>query len=261
MKATLIITTYNWPEALDLVLESLEGQSQKPHEVLIADDGSTSETKALIERFQAKSAVPIKHIWHEDDGFRRTVILNKALAQAEGDYIIQLDGDCIMHKKFVEDHVHFAQRGNFLFGSRVNIKKTFLPDLFKARKVDYSFFDKGISKRSRNLYIPYLSKYYKESLELSRKVRGCNLSYWKEDILKINGYNEDMVGWGKEDSEMVVRLLNNGIGGRRLKFRGIIYHIWHKESSRANYNINFRIQEEAIEQRLTRCDNGINKYL
>src|SRR5690606_29011838 len=128
MKASLIITTYNWPEALDLVLESLECQSQKPHEVLIADDGSSAETRTLIEKFQASSAVTIKHLWHEDQGFRRTVILNKALAQAEGDYIIQLDGDCLMHRRFVEDHMHFAREGNFLFGSRVNIKRNFLPE-------------------------------------------------------------------------------------------------------------------------------------
>src|SRR5690606_17586928 len=137
----------------------------------------------------------------------------------------------------------------------------FLPELFAQRKVAYGFFDKGISKRGRNLHLPQLSGYYRESLELSQKVRGCNLSYWRDDVIRINGYNEDMVGWGKEDSELVVRLLNSGIKGRRLKFRAIIYHIWHKESSRGNYNVNFQIQEEAIQQKLTRCDNGIDKYL
>lgn len=261
MKTTLLITTYNWPQALDLVLKSLEAQTQKPDEVLIADDGSTKETRLLVENYIKKSAVPVKHIFHEDDGFRRTVILNKALAQAVGDYIIQLDGDCIMHKHFVGDHIKNAQKNIFLFGSRVNIKEEALPILFSTGKVNFGFLDAQIYKRTRNLHIPILSSFYKPKDELSRKLRGCNLSYWHDDILKINGYNEDMTGWGKEDSEMAVRLLNNGVKGKRLRYRGIIYHIWHKSTSKQKEKTNTGIQQKAIDEKLKRCTNGISKYL
>ncbi|MFD1095367.1 glycosyltransferase family 2 protein [Salegentibacter chungangensis] len=261
VKVALLISTYCWPEALRLVLKSLLNQSILPDEVVIADDGSADDTAEVIREFNEKAPMTVRHIWHEDDGFRRTVILNKAISKIESDYIIQLDGDCIMHEKFVENHLNFSQNGNFLFGSRVNIQKHFLPKLFAEERINFHFFSRGIKKRTRNIHSPALGGLYKEKDELSKKVRGCNLSFWKDDILKVNGYNEDMTGWGKEDSELVVRLLNKGVKGRRLRYNAIIYHIWHKEASRHKHNINFQIQEEAIKHNLTSCENGINKYL
>src|SRR5690554_6518284 len=111
MKASLLISTYNWPEALELVLMSAKRQSVRPDEILIADDGSSEKTKQLILEFQNKSVIPIHHFWHEDKGFRKSIILNKAIAGATGEYIIQVDGDCILHKDFVRDHKALAQAG------------------------------------------------------------------------------------------------------------------------------------------------------
>src|SRR5690554_2052679 len=105
MKPSLLISIYNWPEALELVLMSVENQSVGPRELLIADDGSSEKTKQLIDAFAKKSQIPIKHFWHEDKGFRKSKILNKAVAGSTSDYIIQTDGDCIMHKDFVKDHL------------------------------------------------------------------------------------------------------------------------------------------------------------
>lgn len=260
MKTSLLISTYNWPQALELVLKSVQAQKLQPDEILIADDGSGEETGKLIEEFSEKG-LPIKHVWQEDEGFRRTSILNKAVAQSEADYIIQIDGDCIVHPHFVSDHVNNIKENRFLFGSRVNIKKEALQPLFETKKYNFGFFSPNISRRTRNLHVPYLTGFYKETAELSKKVRGCNLSFWKKDFVAINGYNEDMTGWGKEDSEMVVRLLNSGVTGKRLRYAGIVYHIWHKESSRAKKNINETIQQEAIDKGLKRCENGIQKYL
>src|SRR5690606_38407098 len=135
----LLISTYNWPEALELVLMSANNQTQPPDEILIADDGSSEETKDLIENFQKKLVVPIRHFWHEDKGFRKAIILNKAIAAATGDYIIQVDGDCIMHKDFVRDHKALAQLNVYLFGSRVNIQEKFLPELFASQKIKFGF--------------------------------------------------------------------------------------------------------------------------
>lgn len=259
MKTTLIITTYNWPEALQLVLKSAVSQTQIPDEIIIADDGSGEETKKVIDDFYKK--LPLKHIWHEDDGFRRTVILNKSIAQAKGDYIIQLDGDCLMHKDFVADHIAMISKKTYLYGSRVNIKKEFVDQLMKDKIVKISPFNLGIKNKSRNLHIPLLMKQYKPENELSLKLRGCNLSYWKEDILKINGYNEEMTGWGREDSEMAIRLLNTGVKGKRIRYGGIIYHIWHLVKSKERFNINDEIQQKAFSEKLTWCKNGIDKYL
>ncbi|MEZ4795891.1 MAG: glycosyltransferase family 2 protein [Flavobacteriaceae bacterium] len=261
MKTALLISTYNWPEALELVLKSLENQTIKPTEVLIADDGSADATKSLIETFKKQSSVLIKHIWHEDNGFKRSEILNKAIAQTDCDYIIQLDGDCIMHSKFIQDHITNVKQNQYLFGSRVNIRQDFLTKLFSSKNIHFGIFSNGIKKRTRNIHSRLLGSFYKPTNALSKKLRGCNLSFWREDFIKINGYNEDMTGWGREDSEMVIRLLNSGILGKRLRYMAIIYHIWHNEKSRERLNINDEIQQTAIREKLLRCKNGIDKYL
>ena len=121
MKTALLVSTYNWPDALHVVLKSLKNQTVSPQEVLIADDGSREETKNLIHRYQIELTFELKHIWQEDKGFRKSAILNKAVAATDADYIIQIDGDCIMHPHFIEDHLAAAKREVYLFGSRVNI--------------------------------------------------------------------------------------------------------------------------------------------
>ncbi|UZH54832.1 glycosyltransferase family 2 protein [Salinimicrobium tongyeongense] len=260
MRTSLLISTYNWPQALELVLRSVQEQIKMPDEILLADDGSGEETAVLIKSFIEKD-LPIKHVWQEDQGFRRTSILNKAVAKSEADYIVQIDGDCMLHPNFLLDHLNNLKENRFLFGSRVNIREEALEQLFKLKNTEIGFFSRSISRRTRNLHLPFLTAFYKETAQLSKKVRGCNLSFWRKDFLAINGYNEDMTGWGKEDSEMVVRLLNRGVNGKRLRYGGIIYHIWHKECSRSKKCINEEIQQETIDKGLTFCKNGIDKYL
>jgi len=257
----LIITTYNWPKALELVLESVRHQSLMPNEVIIADDGSTDETKKLIKTFQQNFPTKLIHLWHEDKGFRRSAVLNMAFSKTDSQYLIQLDGDCIIHKDFIKDHIFHAEKDTFLFGSRVNIQKLFLPTLFNNRIIRFNFFANGIKKRTRNLRMLFLSNQYKRKNELSKKLRGCNLSFWKEDIIAINGYNEDMEGWGREDSEMIIRLLNKEILGKRLRYCGIIYHIYHHEKSKSRLDLNDEIQQNSIKNKSIWCENGIDKYL
>lgn len=261
MKSSLLISTYNWPEALELVLLSLENQSVKPDEVLIADDGSREDTKELIETFQGKSNIPILHFWHEDNGFRRSLILNKAIAGSTSDYIIQTDGDCIMHKDFVKDHLEMCQPNTYLFGSRVNITEDLLPTLFSTKKINFGFLDKGIKKRTRNLRIPMFADMYKKKTEISSKMRGCNLSFWKKDFIAVNGYNEEFEGWGREDSELIVRMMNNGVQGLRLRYRGIVYHIWHKVKDQSRFEINDSLQQKAVLENSKWCEKGVDKYL
>ncbi len=260
MKSSLLISTYNWPEALQLVLKSVEFQSEKPDEILIADDGSTEATSKLIELFQENSAIPVKHVWQVDKGFRRSAILNKALAGSTADYIIQTDGDCILHKDFVKDHLALAKEKTYLYGSRVNIQKNYLVELFEKQDIKFIFFSKGIKKRSRNLRIPFLSNFYKESRKVSDKLRGCNLSFWKKDFVEVNGYNEEMEGWGREDSELIHRMSNRGVVGKRLRYRGIIYHIWHLVKNKENLATNNSLQEKTRDEKKVWCENGIDKY-
>ena len=261
MKVALLISTYNWPEALEVVLKSALHQSVFPNEILIADDGSGEATKNLVESFKSKFSFPVRHFWQEDRGFRKSEILNKAIAASSSDYIVQVDGDCIMHRDFLKDHLSMVNRGIYLFGSRVNIKPASVPFIINSKKAKFALFSADIKNKSRNMRVPLLRNFYKEKAAFSGKVRGCNLSYWKEDLVAVNGYNEEIKGWGREDSELVLRMLNNGTKGKRLRFGGIVYHIYHPEKSKDNLDRNHQIQELTILEKKTWCINGIDKYL
>lgn len=260
-KCSLVTPTYNWPEALELLLLSIKNQTYLPNEVIIADDGSKKETEHLIKRFQNNFPVPLHHVWHEDNKNQKPAIMNKAIAIAKYDYIIEIDGDIIMHKDFVKDHLAKSKKNMFLYGSRVNVQKHHLADLFKTKQISFNFFSRGIKKRGRTIRIPLLSNFYKESNTRSSKLRGCNMSFWRDDLIKINGFNEKLVGWGIDDSEMIQRMLNIGVRGKRLKFRGIVYHIYHKEQDRSHININEIIEKETTEKKITFIEKGINQYL
>ncbi len=261
LSSSLIIATYNWPEALELVLKSVLKQSVVPNEVIIADDGSTTETKALIENFKNVFPVPLKHVWHEDVGFTKSVILNKAIAMAVGNYIIQIDGDCIIHKSFIKDHLESATLNTFLFGSRVSIKQAHVRALFNNQQVSFHVFSKGIKKRTRALYIPVLSNMYSKKRTVSKKFRGCNTSYFKSDFIAVNGYDERFIGWGREDSELAWRFYNRGLFSRRLRYKAILFHIYHIEKPKDYLEINNDIEVKTIKDKLTWCENGVNKYL
>lgn len=259
--STLVISTYNWPEALELVLLSLIKQNILPNEVIIADDGSDEKTKNLIANFKKKITIPLTHVWHEDNGFQKSIIMNKAIALAKNDYIIEIDGDIIMDENFIKDHLTFAKKGNYLFGSRVNIQENLLPTLYQNKYTQFNFFSNGIKKRTRTIRIPFLMEFSGETEIISSKLRGCNVSFWRDDFIKINGYNESLTGWGKEDSEMIQRLHNINILGKRLKFAGIVFHIYHHELSKNRLEINNDIEKETLEKKIKFAEKGINQYL
>ncbi|MGC6431482.1 MAG: glycosyltransferase family 2 protein [Jejuia sp.] len=260
-KCSLVTPTYNWPEALELLLSSVMHQSVLPNEVIIADDGSTEETKQLIEEFQKDFPVPLHHIWHEDKKNRKPAIMNKAIASSKFDYIIEIDGDIIMHKHFIKDHLSLAKENQFLYGSRVNIQKKHLPNLFKEKQISFNFFSKGIKKRGRTLRIPILANLRKQESTRSSKLRGCNMSFWKKDFVNVNGFNESLVGWGIDDSELIQRMINIGVKGKRLKFKGLAYHIYHNEQSKNDFHINEMIEKQTTEGNATYIENGVDQYL
>ena len=263
MKVTssLLISTYNWPEALNLVLKSVLDQTRLPDEILIADDGSREETKVVINRYKVLFSIPVKHIWQEDNGFRKSKILNKAIAETDSDYIIQIDGDCILHPKFVSDHLNAAQKGQYLYGSRVNILPKFVTEIFQNGITKFNIFSKEIKNKARTLHIPFLASLYKKHHGISKKFRGCNVSYWRSDFVAVNGYNEDFEGWGREDSDLVIRIGNLGVLAKRLRYAGIVYHIHHTVNSKHNFEQNDRMQNQTITNKTTFIENGISQYL
>jgi glycosyltransferase involved in cell wall biosynthesis len=261
LKTALLVSTYNWPEALQLVLDSIKSQTILPHEILIADDGSTEETKVLIELFSNSVNIPVIHSWQEDKGFRKSKILNKTIAKSNADYIIQIDGDCILHKNFVEDHIKNALTNTYLYGSRVNILPTYVIEVLKNKIINFTFFSKEIKNKTRSIYLPFLSSFFKIHPKISKKFRGCNVSFWRKDFTAINGYNEEFEGWGREDSDLVIRMMNLGIQAKRLRYCGILFHIHHKINSKQNIETNNLIEHNTIKNKLIRCKNGVDQYL
>lgn len=259
MKVCLIISTYNWPEALELVLLSVLQQSRIPDEIMIADDGSKEATKQLIDSFKAKITCPVTHCWHEDKGFRKTIVLNKAIAASTSDYHIEIDGDIILHKDFVNDHCNFAEKGSFAQGSRVLLGEKITAKAIKNKQISFHYFTPDITNRLLTIHLPLLSNFFgKRKLSIA-SVRGCNFAYWREDMIAINGYNEAMTGWGREDSEMAARLVNKGIYKRKLKFAGLEYHLHHPINSRESLNINDEILANTVANKVEFCTDGIRK--
>lgn len=262
-KSTLIISTYNWPQALEITLKSVLEQVVKPNEVIIADDGSADETRGLIEKAKKTLPCPLIHVWHEDKGFRLAEIRNKAIARASGEYIIQTDGDIILEKHFVKDHLDKAEKGLFIAGSRALLDEEYSKKILLSAQTNVSIFNKHVDDRLNGMRIPFLSNYFKfrYKKKLPYYGRGCNMSFWRDDMIKTNGYDENMTGWGKEDVELIVRMINMGRRRVFLKFGGVTYHLWHPINSRENEMINDKLYERSIREKLTYAENGIDKYL
>ncbi len=259
LSTTLLISTYNWKEALELVLLSVQKQSVLPNEIIIADDGSINDTKLLIDKLKKQFTIPVIHVWHEDTGFTKTVILNKALKKVTSDYIIQIDGDIILHKHFIRDHIDQAQENVYLFGSRISLKEDYSKKVLAAKKIKFHWLNNGLLRKTRAIYFPLFNKQNKLSTNISSKLRGCNISYWRKDALQINGYNEDLIGWGYEDSEFAQRLLNLGVSALRIKHAAIQFHIYHKEAPKGNTIIGDNIIIKTHDERIIKCKNGILK--
>jgi glycosyltransferase involved in cell wall biosynthesis len=242
---------------------SIVRQSSLPDEVVICDDGSNEETKDLIVRFQKIFPVPLIHVWQPDEGFQLAKIRNKGICRSTMEYIIQIDGDLILHQNFVEDHKKFARPNSFTTGSRVLLSLQTTNRVFNEKSVEFSVMnEKNILNSIR---IPWLSNFlssrYKQKGKDKFYVKGCNMAFWKSDLLKVNGYNEDFVGWGREDSEIAIRLINAGVQKRFLKFGGICYHLWHNEASKSMEKENVEKMNLAIANKTTLSPKGLNQYL
>ncbi|CAA6819993.1 MAG: Putative two-domain glycosyltransferase [uncultured Sulfurovum sp.] len=261
MTCTLIITTYNWAEALELSVKSALNQTVLPNEIIIADDGSTFETKELLEKIAKESKIKIIHSWQEDEGFRLAKSRNLAISKASSNYIIIVDGDMLLDKNFIADHLRCANAGYYIQGSRVILsKKLSSKILTNKQSLKPTILNKEITNKINLLRIPLLSKIFcQKSTQKLHGVRGCNFAFFKNDCIKINGFNEDFTTWGREDSEFVQRFYNLGIKRKKLKFSGIQYHLYHKEGN-AN-SCNDQILKKTIEKKLTWCENGIDKHL
>ncbi len=257
--ATLLIATYNWPEALELVFKSILHQTVPVSEILIADDGSDQRTKTVVETFRQQTTIPVHHYWHEDKGFRKTIIMNEALSFASGDYIIQIDGDIILHPHFIEDHIKEAKRGFYIKGSRSMLSEDRTRQILKSRNTQIHPLTKGVGSKINATRLPLLSFLFRGDRYKSNNLRGCNFSFWKRDFIGVNGYNNDLEGWGHEDIELAARLTNLGVKQRQLKLKAICFHLYHKVNPRHNEDLNYKKYLEVVEAEIVLCKNGIKK--
>ncbi len=237
---SLIITTYNWPQALELVLDSVCDQFWLPNEVIVADDGSTEKTKLLIQQKQATFPCTLKHVWQEDKGFRAARIRNKAAAVAKGDYLIFVDGDCLLPQNFIENHQHLSRNGYFVSGNRVLLSKPLTQRLlnqpFTIWKDSFwssmrRFIDRDMNKWAGLLSVP-LGPLRKWQPKRWQGVKTCNLGVFKQDLVHINGFDEAFEGWGFEDSDFAIRLIKSGVFRLDGRLACNVFHCWHQENPR-----------------------------
>ena len=263
---SLIITTYNRPEALNLVLESVKRQTVIPDEVIVADDGSTHETLDLIIESARTFPTKIIHAWQEDEGYRLSRSKNNAVAQANGDYLIFLDGDLITHPRFVESHLSFAKPGRLLSGGRVMLSPRYTAKLVERQKLP-RMVSAFVSSENRHNFFDsaFLSKVFTYKSNTEENMKGGNSSMFKSDYYMLNGYDENFVGWGYEDSEFAVRAMRAGMTKWKLRFSAVTYHLDHGEDNRKKSGVrvarNLQMLNAIRSSRAIRCVHGLSHHL
>ena len=266
----VIITTYNRPDALSAVLLGYLAQKDRGFEMIVADDGSTSETARIIADIQGNANLKITHVWQEDRGFRAAAIRNRALAGTSADYIIFSDGDCIPLPDFVSQHRRLAEAGWFVAGNRILMNEVLTGDVladrvsiltWTARQWFSAAMRKQVNRFIPLLPLPVAAPLRKMPAKRWEGVMTCNLSAWRSDLMKINGFDEAYSGWGLEDSDLAIRLLHAGVRHKSARFAAPVLHLWHRENDRGGLVENRRRLEDLLNSRRILVDHGVAQYL
>lgn len=242
-KASIILSTYEWPEALAMVMSGLHQQSEKNFEVMIADDGSSSDTKATIVAYRSLRKLEIQHFWQEHKGFRKSRILNEAIRAARGDVLIFLDGDCVPHRDFVKYHLELCDSSHYVAGRRLDLSAEFTK-MLTADRIEQGFLNSQVKgfftlwkdslrkKGSKPFHRSFLLKnsLLRKIMKMDHVVdlKGCNFSVLREKMLAIGGFDESYEGYGREDTDVELRLQNLGLKIRSAKNLCLQYHLWHQ---------------------------------
>jgi glycosyltransferase involved in cell wall biosynthesis len=263
---SIIVTTYNREDALDAVLRSLAQQSDPAFEIIVADDGSGSATAQLINNWKPKIGRRLEHVWHPDRGFRAAEIRNRAILAAHGSYCVFLDGDCIVRSDFVASHRHFAEVGWFVTGNRVLLSKELAGRVLREKVTpeDWSIsrwfserLHDGINRLSAVLYLP-LGPLRRVRRNMWQGARSCNLAMWRSDLDRVDGFDADYSGWGKEDSDIIIRLLHAGVRRKDGLFATGVIHLWHAEADRSRLSENERKLAEVAASNRIRAKRGLS---
>jgi len=265
---SVVITTYNRPDALAAVLAACFLQDDKNFEIIIADDGSTANTRDCVARLAAGAPVPVKHVWQPDDGFRAAMARNRGTLAATGDYIIFLDGDCVPQRDFIARHRALAQQGFLVSGSRILLSQALTE---RALRDGIDVAGLSIAQRLRLRLAGDMNKFLQTVVRWPdfgrvrrkfswRRIKSCNLGVWKADLKAVNGFDESFTGWGHEDSDLVVRLFHAGVLRKDGAMATEVLHLWHTEAERDQASSNRRTVLERAANGTTQASVGLREH-
>lgn len=266
---SVVITTYNRSDALSLVLAGFAQQTDRQFEVVIADDGSTSEHVAAIARAAESASFPVRHVWHPDVGFTAAQVRNLGAAAAQGDYLVLLDGDCVPETDFIAQHRRLRQTQCFVNGSRVLLSSSFTGRLVwngavpVGRSAGYWLARRltgDASKLTGVLRLPDFSGRLQPAF-VWKGIRSCNMAVCRTDYEAVNGFDETFVGWGHEDADFVLRLHNAGLIRKNGFCATEVYHLWHPESHRGREGVNAAKVRERQNTKQVRATVGYQESL
>jgi glycosyltransferase involved in cell wall biosynthesis len=253
---SLIVNTYENPRALAKVLAALSQQRLSPLEIIIADDGSGEATKKVIEQSAQTSCISIRHCWQVNQGFRRAMILNQAIAMSRGEYLVFLDGDSVPDPDFIRDHTGLAEEGFFVQCRRAFVDEGSVGN-FEIRNAWRLAIQGKLSGWTKVLRLPVPLVIRGKH---QRGILGCNLAIWREDLITVNGYDENFIGWGREDSDLANRLYHLGRQRKFVYGRAIVYHLNHPLAPRSWVDKNQEALDMTIAERRVRAIKGLDAY-
>ena len=257
----VVVSTYNAPEMLRLVLHGYGQQTDRNFRIYVADDGSQPATKKVIEAFKSISSIPVEHIRHADKGFRKARIHNKVITRLQENYVLFTDGDCIPMPELIAVHRRVAKQHCFVSGSRILLSQKWSNHLKTKDSMDMhigllqalAWRIRGYINRLLPLLLPPHVSAPHGKLD---GIRGCHLACWRSDIEGVNGFDESYEGWGREDSDLAARLLHAGI--RRVDLRGVpVLHLWHQEESRHRLKDNDDMLRACLSSKRIRARTGL----
>jgi glycosyltransferase involved in cell wall biosynthesis len=263
---SVIVTTYNREDALDAVLSALSRQSDRGFEVVIADDGSRPMTAAVVEHWRTRLGVQLSHVWQLNCGFRAAEIRNRAILACRGDYCIFLDGDCIVPPDFVATHRKLAEPGWFVTGNRVLLsaalteavlREHLQPETWGASAWIGQRLRGGVNRLAALLRLP-LGPLRKLQARRWRGARSCNLAVWRSDLDRVDGFDASFTGWGREDSDLLIRLLRCGLRRKDGRFATGVIHLWHAQLDRAQLAANDARLDAVLQSDRRRAQRGLS---
>ena len=271
---SIIVSTYNRADALNAVLAGLasqQGITSDEWEVIVADDGSGSTTGDVINQWRVRFPCVLRHVWHEDVGFRLAAIRNLSAVQARGDWLVFLDGDCIPFPDFVQQHSLLSEPGWFVAGNRVLLSEPFTKELLNSNDpiapIHWSPFSwvqaklRGQSNRALPWLRLGLGPLRRQRAGRWQVLKGCNIGVSKQDYMAVNGFDETYSGWGREDSDFAIRLIRQGSQLKDGRFAVPVLHLWHRENDRSQLTDNDERLSEVLHSSRIRAVVGTDRHL